>query len=110
MPHAHTPYQTDCKIPYHPGVYCNYANRFRLPAVKRLGADAVLAAQFRRAEAGLRLFQNTHHLFFAKSTLSQGLILLAWPERASVAGELSFTLDQFQGSRSWRSDHEESRW
>jgi hypothetical protein len=21
------PYQTDCKIPYHPGIYCHYANK-----------------------------------------------------------------------------------
>ena len=21
------PYQTDCKIPYHPGIYCNYAKK-----------------------------------------------------------------------------------
>jgi hypothetical protein len=49
-------------------------------------------AQLVRAEAGLGLRQHPDDLFLDESALSQGLVLLAWPKRASVAGELSFGL------------------
>jgi len=53
-----------------------------------------------RADPCLGLLQNPYDLFFGESALLQGFVLLAWPERASLTGELSLTLDQFPGGTS----------